>query len=165
LPGEGSPRRRRTASRCRSGYFSSEEILACDQAGITVTLPKPITSDIEAKGRFGKQDFIYLSDEDAYRCPAGEKVAYHYTNEEKGLVLRRYGTNTCQSCAIKQQGTTGKERRITRLVRCSKQIWTSVYTQRNTTPNLFTPITRASLRHSLHQRIASASSDAKFRFV
>jgi hypothetical protein len=75
------------------GYFSSEEILACDQAGITVTLPKPITSGIEAKGRFGKQDFVYLSDEDVYRCPAGEKLAYHFTNEENGLVLRRYWTN------------------------------------------------------------------------
>jgi hypothetical protein len=26
------------------GYFNSEEILACAQAGITVTLPKPMTS-------------------------------------------------------------------------------------------------------------------------
>ncbi len=26
------------------GYFSSEEILACHEAGITVTLPKPMTS-------------------------------------------------------------------------------------------------------------------------
>jgi hypothetical protein len=39
---------------------------------------KPIISGIEAKGRFGKQDFVYLSDEDMYRCPAGEKLAYHY---------------------------------------------------------------------------------------
>ena len=96
------------------GYYSSEEILTCDKADITVTLPKPITSGIEAKGRFGKQDFVYLSDEDVYRCPAGEKLAYHYTNEENGLVLRRYWTNACQSCAIKQRCTTGKERRITR---------------------------------------------------
>ena len=81
---------------------------------LTVTLPKPITSSIEAKGRFGKQDFVYLSDEDVYRCPAGEKLAYHYTNEENGLVLRRYWTNACQSCAIKQRCTTGKERQITR---------------------------------------------------
>ena len=49
-----------------------------------------------------------------YRCPAGEKLAYHYTNEENGLVLRRYWTNACQSCAIKRRCTTGKERRITR---------------------------------------------------
>jgi hypothetical protein len=56
------------------GYYSGEEILACDKLGITVTLPKPMTSGLEAKGRFGKQDFAYLSDEDAYRCPAGEKL-------------------------------------------------------------------------------------------
>jgi hypothetical protein len=81
---------------------------------LTVTLPKPIASSIEAKGRFGKQDFVYLSDEDVHRCPAGEKLAYHYTNEKNGLVLRRYWTNACQSCAIKQRCTTGKERQITR---------------------------------------------------
>ena len=32
------------------GYFSSEEILACENAGITVTLPKPMTSDSRRKG-------------------------------------------------------------------------------------------------------------------
>jgi Transposase DDE domain len=36
------------------------------------------------------------------------------TNEENGLVLRRYWTNACQSCAIKHSCTTAKERRITR---------------------------------------------------
>jgi transposase len=96
------------------GYFNSDQILACDKAGITVTLPKPMTSNAKAEGRFGKQDFRYLAEEDVYVCPAGEKLSYHYTNEENGLVLRRYWTNACQSCAIKQRCTIGKERRITR---------------------------------------------------
>jgi transposase len=96
------------------GYFSGEEILECDKAGITVTLPKPMTSNAKAEGRFGKQDFRYVADEDVYICPAGEKLTYHYTNEDNGLVLRRYWTNACQSCAIKHRCTTGKERRITR---------------------------------------------------
>ena len=96
------------------GYFSSEEILACDNAGITVTLPKPMTSGLMAKGRFGKQDFRYVADEDVYICPAGERLPYRYTNEEDGLVLRRYWTNACQSCPIKKTCTSGKERRITR---------------------------------------------------
>ena len=26
-----------------------------------------------------KQDFVYLPAEDAYRCPAGEKLTYHAT--------------------------------------------------------------------------------------
>ena len=96
------------------GYFSSLEILACDKANITVTLPKPITSGIKAKGRYGKQDFRYVTEDDVYICPAGERLTYRYTNEENGLVLRRYWTTACQSCAIKDQCTTGKERRVTR---------------------------------------------------
>ena len=96
------------------GYFSSEEILACDRAGITVTLPKPMTSGGRANGRFVKADFRYLADEDVYICPAGERLVYHYTNQENGLTLHRYWTNACQNCAIKDRCTTGKERRITR---------------------------------------------------
>ena len=96
------------------GYYSGEEILECHKAGIAVTLPKPMTSGIEARGRFGKQDFVYLSDEDVYRCPAGEKLKYHYTNEERDQQLRRYWTNACRDCALKSGCTSGKERRITR---------------------------------------------------
>jgi transposase len=96
------------------GYFSGEEIVACDNAGITVTLPKPMTSGMIARGRFGKQDFRYVADEDVYICPAGERLPYRYTNKEDGLVLRRYWTNACQSCPIKKTCTSGKERRITR---------------------------------------------------
>ncbi len=46
--------------------------------------------------------------------PCRARLVYHYTTQEKGLTLRRYWTNTCQGCAIKDQCTTGKERRITR---------------------------------------------------
>ena len=96
------------------GYFSSLEILACHQAGITVTLPKPLTSGAKSDGRFGKQDFAYLADEDVYRCPAGERLPYRYTNEEAGKVLRRYWTTACSKCPLKSQCTTGPERRVTR---------------------------------------------------
>ena len=96
------------------GYFNSAEILACDVAGITVTLPKPQTSGNRIKGRFVKRDFRYLAAEDVYLCPAGERLVYHYTNQEKGLILRRYWTSACQTCALKDKCTTGKERRITR---------------------------------------------------
>jgi len=96
------------------GYFTSEEILACDEAGITVTLPKPMTSGSRARGRFVKQDFVYLAETDVYRCPAGERLVYRYATVEKGLTLYRYWTTACQTCAIKDRCTTGKERRITR---------------------------------------------------
>jgi transposase len=96
------------------GYFNGEEILACEKADITITLPKPMTSNSKAEGRFGKQDFRYVAEEDVYICPAGERLPYRYTNEENGLILRRYWTNACQGCAIKRACTTSKERRITR---------------------------------------------------
>ena len=96
------------------GYYNGEKILACHSAGIAVTLPKPMTSGLEARGRYGKQDFIYIADEDVYRCPAGEKLKYYYTNEEKGQKLRRYWTNACRDCVLKPHCTTGPHRRIAR---------------------------------------------------
>jgi transposase len=96
------------------GYFDGQEILMCEEADITVTLPKPMTSGAKARGRFGKQDFRYAAETDVYICPAGEKLTYRYTREESGMLLRRYWTNACQSCAIKNKCTTGRERRIAR---------------------------------------------------
>jgi transposase len=96
------------------GYFNSPEILACHKAGITVTLPKPMTSGAKADGRYGRQDFVYIAAEDVYRCPAGERLTYRYTNEEAGKVLRRYWTTACSKCPLKSQCTTGPERRIAR---------------------------------------------------
>jgi transposase len=96
------------------GYFNSPEILACDQAGITVTLPKPMTSGAKSEGRFGKQDFVYLPKEDVYRCPAGEKLTYRFTREEAGKTVYRYWTTACPRCPLKAQCTPGAQRRITR---------------------------------------------------
>ena len=96
------------------GYYNSPEILACKEANITVTLPKRQTTNNKKRGRFVKADFRYVADEDHYICPAGERLKYYYTNQEKGLTLRRYWTNACQKCALKDQCTTGAQRRITR---------------------------------------------------
>lgn len=96
------------------GYFTSEQILECVEADVTVTLPKPQTSNNKLRGRFVKSDFRYVASKDVYICPAGETLKFYYTNEEKGLTLRRYWTNACASCAIKSKCTTGAQRRITR---------------------------------------------------
>ena len=63
---------------------------------------------------FGKQDFIYLPEQDAYRCPAGEKLGWRFTSEEKGLTLHTYWTTVCAACPLKAQCTTGPWRRIKR---------------------------------------------------
>jgi len=96
------------------GYYNSTEIKACDDAGITVTLPKPMTSGAKADGRFGKQDFVYVPTEDVYRCPAGEKLTYRFTGEEAGKMLRHYWATACPTCPLKSQCTPASLRRITR---------------------------------------------------
>jgi transposase len=96
------------------GYYTSEEILACEESGITVTLPKPLTSGAKAKGRFGKQDFVYVAADDVYICPARERLTHRFTGEEDGKMMRRYWTTACKTCALKAKCTTGSERRISR---------------------------------------------------
>ena len=96
------------------GYFSAEQIKECADADIIPTLPKPQTSRNRKKGMFVKADFRYVADEDAYICPAGERLIWHYVTEEAGLVVSRYWTDACGACALKDQCTTGKERRISR---------------------------------------------------
>jgi transposase len=97
------------------GYFDGEEILACEVLGVTPYMPRPLTSGAKADGRFGKQDFVYLPDEDAYRCPAGQVLPHHMTTVERGLTLHRYWDRaSCSACVLKDRCTTGVERRITR---------------------------------------------------
>ena len=97
------------------GYFSGEEIVACEAIGVTPFVPKPLTSGAKAAGRFGKQDFVYITAEDAYRCPAGNSLPYHMTTVEKGLTLHRYWDQaSCARCALKPACTPSKMRRVTR---------------------------------------------------
>ena len=96
------------------GYFNSQEILACDRDGITVTLPKPQTSRAKKQDRFSKEDFRYVSEDDVYLCPAGERLIYRYTREQDGLALRYYWTSACADCAMKDRCTPSKERRVSR---------------------------------------------------
>ena len=96
------------------GYYNGEEIKNCKEADIEVYLPKSETSGNQAKGLFGKRDFIYNPDEDEYACPAGERAIYRFSREEKGKLIRRYWASACTRCEIKSQCTTGKYRRISR---------------------------------------------------
>jgi transposase len=96
------------------GYFESGQILACEEAGISVILPKSHTSNNRLRGMFVKADFRYVPSEDVYICPAGERLKYYFSTEERGLTVRRYWTNACQACPIRARCTSGVQRRITR---------------------------------------------------
>ena len=96
------------------GYFSGPEILACEAAGITPHVPKTQTSNNQAKGLFGKRDFIYIAKDDEYDCPAGERLTYRFTRYEAKKNIRRYWSSACPQCRLKSRCTTGKYRRVSR---------------------------------------------------
>jgi hypothetical protein len=96
------------------GYFKGEQILKCEQADITPIVPKTLTSNSLAEGRFDKQDFIYVAAEDEYRCPAGERAIKRFTTVEAGLTLDVYWSSACPRCGMKERCTTTDYRRIRR---------------------------------------------------
>jgi transposase len=96
------------------GYFKSEEILACHQSDITVYVPKPMTSGAKADGRFNNTDFIYNTETNEYKCPAGQRLIWRFTSVEKGLKLHRYWSSNCQTCELKAQCTPSPQRRVRR---------------------------------------------------
>ncbi len=96
------------------GYFDGEQILACEALGVTPYVPKPLTSNARAHGRFGKPDFVYLPQEDVYRCPAGERLPWRFTGVEQGQAIHVYWSSNCSGCPLKPQCTSGKERRVRR---------------------------------------------------
>ena len=96
------------------GYFNSEEILACHEAGIAAIVPKTVTSNATAEGRFGREDFIYDAKNNEYRCPAGQRLIWRFSRIEKGLTLHRYWSSHCQQCSIKKKCTPSEQRRVSR---------------------------------------------------
>lgn len=96
------------------GYFKGEDVRTCEGMGVTAFVPRPLTSGSKAQGRFGKPDFVYLGEENVYRCPPGEDLIYRYTSVEDGLTMHSYWSSNCQTCALHDQCTTGKERRVRR---------------------------------------------------
>ena len=97
------------------GYYSGDEIVACETDDITVYILRVLTSTARAQGRFAKPDFVYLPDENVYVCPIGERLTHHFTNiEKRNKTTYHYWTSACTRCPIKDQCTTGNERRIRR---------------------------------------------------
>ena len=96
------------------GYFTGEELRACEESKITTYLPKPQTSTRTKRGLFSKRDFIYKPEADEYQCPAGERLIRRFDTLEKGLKIHKYWSSNCPNCEIRSQCTSSKYRRISR---------------------------------------------------
>jgi len=96
------------------GYFKSEEILACQEAGISPIVAKAVTSKARHDKRFDRSDFIYDAQKDEYICPANDRLIWRFARIENGLKLHRYWSSNCQQCQLKDKCTPSKQRRISR---------------------------------------------------
>jgi hypothetical protein len=96
------------------GYFDSEQILRCEQSGVETLIPKPMTSNARAAGRFDKKDFKYDRERNEYRCPAGQRAIWRLSAVDKGLTIHKYWSSACPRCSIRGECTTSKNRRISR---------------------------------------------------
>ena len=80
------------------GYYKGEEIVASDETGISVVVPKPMTSNAAARGQFDKADFAYDVGADVYICPAGEKLTNRFTSQQDGKEMKSYASGACAGC-------------------------------------------------------------------
>jgi transposase len=96
------------------GYYRGEEILECEQNGITALVLKPMTSNNRAMGLFDKRDFKYLPGKNEYRCPAGARAIWRFSRIEDGALVHKYWASACPRCPIKSRCTTSDYRRIGR---------------------------------------------------
>jgi transposase len=94
------------------GYYDCGEVKKCEDEGINVYVVKPALN--RGNGLFSKEEFRYNAEKDVYVCPAGEELGYRW--EEKARQIKYYETSACQNCPMRSRCTTGKKRRIKRLV-------------------------------------------------
>jgi hypothetical protein len=96
------------------GYYSGEELLACERDNIVPYIAKPDTAAKRAKGEFPRSAFRYIEEDDEYECPAGERLIYRFTGNENGKQIDRYWTSACPDCPIRSWCTPSDYRRVSR---------------------------------------------------
>jgi hypothetical protein len=102
------------------GYYSSIELKACEDDGITAYVPVPGgNGQPEKKGRFSLKDFSYDVVADAYHCPAGQllhRTEGRWENTSGRIEIRYAGRKAiCGVCPLKARCLSPKA--ITRTIR------------------------------------------------
>jgi transposase len=97
------------------GYFKSEDIEACEVAGLTPYVPHPQRGSSVKNGFFRKDEFRYDLERDAYICPAGQVLKPIRECRLRDLKKIDYGNrNACRECSLRA--------RCTKNVRCVSRL-------------------------------------------
>src|SRR5947208_6538453 len=99
------------------GYFTGDQVLACEGTGVAPIVPKTLTSSGAKRGFFTRQDFIYDAEHDHYTCPAGAKLtkANRRADHTEDLDFYRH-LSACFTCPLRSRCTPTKLRRVKRWV-------------------------------------------------
>jgi transposase len=89
-----------------AGYYSSADLKACEDDGITAYVPpNEGNGKLEKQGRFVRSDFAYDAATKTYRCPAGQLLhptKKPWANTSGRIELRYLGSKaSCGGCRLK----------------------------------------------------------------
>ena len=88
------------------GYFKSEDIEACEKAGLTPHVPRPQRGPAVREGFFRKDEFRYDAGRDAYICPAGQTLKPFRHGRLRDLKKIDYGNpKACRDCLLRARCT------------------------------------------------------------
>lgn len=99
------------------GYYSGDEVVACEGTGVEPIVPKTETSGGALRGRFTIQDFLYDAEQDRYACPAGQHLTQAAVRSTRGPdpdFVRYRNLAACSACPLKPRCTSDKFKQIRR---------------------------------------------------
>lgn len=95
-------------------YGTTGNFLYLGQLGVRTVIPTTRFGNMR-RDIWGREHFVWLPDEDAYLCPAGEKLRRHTNVRGTSRVQYRAPKDSCMACAYRTQCTpSGRERTIHR---------------------------------------------------
>ena len=88
------------------GHFKIEDLEACEKAGVTAYVPKPIRGPAVGKGFFSKEMFRYDPERDVFTCPSGQTLSPRYWGRSRDNAKIDYcNRDACKACALKPRCT------------------------------------------------------------
>lgn len=97
------------------GYFRTEDIEACEAAGLTPYVPRPQRGTAVSNGFFRKDEFRYEPSRDVYVCPGGYDLKPIRTGWLREMKKIDYANRAaCAACALRPR-CTNSVRAVSRL--------------------------------------------------
>ena len=98
------------------GYFKTEDIAACEKAGLTPYVPRPQRGSSVSNGFFRKDEFSYDPERDAYACPGGHELRPLRHGKLREMTKVDYGNPAaCRDCPLRPRCTDAGYRVVSRL--------------------------------------------------